>query len=105
MIRPQDKLGGLRRQESAAEEERRQLRHSLEQQETRAAQLEATRRGLEGDLMRARQLVHERDAEMEVRDGAAPGGWSVVVGYLIRVNRGKVAGGGDSKCGIYDLLK
>ena len=59
-------MGGLRRQESSHDEERRQLRHSVEQLESRSAQLEATRRGQEGDLMRAKQLVLEREAEIEV---------------------------------------
>ena len=38
----------------------------MEQLESRSAQLEATRRGQEGDLMRAKQLVLEREAEIEV---------------------------------------
>ena len=63
----QDKLGALRRHESQQQEERRALRHSLEQQESRGAQLEATRRGLQGDLQRFQQLVRERDAQIEVR--------------------------------------
>ena len=53
--------------------------------------------------MRARQLVHERDAEMEVRDGAAPG---VEGGGGYQRESGKGDGPrlrGDSKCGVYDL--
>ena len=65
----QDKLGSLRRHESQQQEERRSLRHSLEQQEARGAQLEATRRGLQGDLQRFQQLVRERDAQIEVSWG------------------------------------
>ena len=96
----QEKLGGLRRQESSADEERHQLRHSLEQQEARAAQLEAARRGQEGDLMRARQLVHERDAELEASRGARGGlgraqrgvcgrSWENVMCRSQRINRVK----------------
>lgn len=63
----QEKVASLRRHETLLDEERRTLRHSLETQETRAAQLEAARRGQEGDLQRCQQLARERDAQIEAR--------------------------------------
>ena len=49
-----------------SDEERRALRHNIEERETQLAQYEISRKQLEGEIERQRLTVREREAEISV---------------------------------------
>ena len=62
----QDKLSKTKASEARLEEERRQLRGSLDESETRHTKGELGRRALDAELLRVKMALKDKEAENQV---------------------------------------